>query len=231
VQNFSRFVKIKTLKPDNTVSYKRITIFNEDLAKRKFFQKIRARINSINYLPARHYLNSLCGGNKSGAHGVYYKKNKLLGIKIIRSSENRKNGFKSLNKVASESNPCWRDAVKEFQILRQVSPSKITPLPYAVKPVKIFNMWHPAIFMEHIWGREILNYFKYNHISCEKCVKLENKVEKLAKILENKYGIKHCDYAGHNVIIQSRCNKKGHKKVTKIRIIDFAKIIDIKEWK
>ena len=162
--------------------------------------KLRQRIVSINYLPLRRYRIgiTLYSNVPAGAYSVYFRKGSI-GIKVVHGglSTTRVGGSESITTLRRSR--VWKEAIKEYKILKQVQPSGITPIPFCVKPVRVGNVYFPAIFMEHIRGKSLCE-FKYQAFTQPQRQTIKKLLEKCKKRLL-KYGIINKDIGDSNIIV------------------------------
>lgn len=95
---------------------------------------------------------------KHGAYSYYIKISSKLGIKILN-----RNQYICKTEKALKKSGLWKTAMREFNLLQELSQTGLTPNSYEVvvcKDLKTGNLY-PGILMEHITGRGLsFWYFK-----------------------------------------------------------------------
>lgn len=158
--------------------------------------KIYEIVNKIKSLPFKRFKRlSSCRPEhnaKAGSHGVYYRRGKV-GIKVLRNISYENNGIKGGYKTGEEleKSPIWHRAQAEWNNLVRMSKSGFTPIPYALKPVKVGELYYAAIFMQHIEGRYAPDGY-YNEL---------NKI--VGEMNDTLNGYSH-DHSIHNFIVDEK---------------------------
>lgn len=119
-----------------------------------------------------------------GAHGIYYKLNNTLGVKIIRSKT-----FKTVRE-ANKSRAHGR-AIRESELLTEALESGVVPRCYGVTLVKVRNGYRVGILMQHLGNKRLA---ETEHI--ERGDIYEDIHEKLMEL-----GIDHGDLHEDNIMV------------------------------
>lgn len=180
-------------------------------------QQIKKQVDAVKYLSLTQYCLGIEGDDRvpAGAYSVYFRKG-TVGIKVVHGSFGpvRVGGSKSLSTLRRSKG--WREATKEYNILKQVEMSGVTPIPYAVKAVRIGDKYFSAIFMQHIRGITFDRFFERVMSQSIRRANI-NKLEKCQRRLK-KFGIVNLDAYGSNVIVTAH---KGNR-ILSLKIVDFS---------
>ena len=184
---------------------------NTSLTKRK-------QIGKINYLSIKRYRKGLDFSDArvpSGAYSVYYRFGNL-GIKVLRTDFRYfgLGGYKSVRSLKRSF--MWREALREYNLMKRAENSELTPIPYCVKPVRLGLRYYPAIFMEHIVG---VSFDSFCQGFGRKALREAEKVLKAKEKTLMCYGVDHVlDSGGSNAIVVESIGKR----IIKVKLIDFS---------
>ena len=176
------------------------------------------QIDKTNYLSIKRFRRGLSLSDArvpSGAYSVYYRRGKI-GIKVLRTDFRYfgTGGYKSMRSLKRSF--MWREALKEYNLMKKAEDSGLVPIPYCVKPVRLGKRFYPAIFMEHIQGTRF-DFFCDGFNRKEFCE--AEKVLKAKEMALTRYGVDHVlDSGGGNAIVVESIGRK----IIKVKLIDFS---------
>ena len=155
------------------------------------------------------YQDKTYQGDIRGSCAFYIKQNSRRGIKIWFKS-------KSKDLISLKKSYAWKNAKKEFSILKKLASSGLSPLPFDLVVVQSpdSQYLYPAIIMEHIESKTLSDCFYHWPSQIYKFNEELYDAHSLSDELDNylkDLGIKHNDLHFGNILIA----KKG------IKIIDF----------
>ena len=142
-----------------------------------------------------------------GAFGTYYKISSVRGVKVLACS-----GYGTI--AEAKRSYSWREAKKEYKLLRKAYKTNYSPKPHGLAIVKDGDKYRVGIVMQHISGKE------YDDVDGPTHQKLNKRYQDgVSDFLSNKLrkvGIVHDDLHGSNIIIK----KIGSR--LKPYVIDFS---------
>lgn len=136
------------------------------------------------------------GSDKGGCYGEYYQITKTKGIKIANKS--------FLNEKKLKASKQYKDFVEEFNFLKFLKKTDLTPKPYELLIFKHKNRFYVGIVMQHFDGPSLSDKNHDDDKESKIIARLHSKL--------TKHKINHKDLHANNII----CHKK------KYRAIDFS---------
>ncbi len=171
--------------------------------------------------------------DKWGVFSAYFQIRKKLGVKVILHwCLSYYHEYKTKEKLFSSR--LWKNAVKEFEYQKLAFDKlKCVPRVYNVRPIfldkvlvynwwdqiyEMVNGWFPAIWMEHIEGMRLDEFFPVPKNE-EQQKKRDIIIEGMKRILRKEVGLRMIDLHQENIIVKTN---KAEDKITDIKVIDFS---------
>lgn len=170
-----------------------------------------------------------------GVYGSYFQISKRRGLKVITSDKVEENPV-HLSLEALKKSRIWKNAQSEFDFLKKVESTKLSPKAYKLLIAKdpISDNYYPAILMDHIEG-EVFNLTEKSAFKVGSEVlhidiwahkrKAHQTNHRMPRVIQEKVlaklhscGVHHPDLHDDNVIVQG----------SNIRVIDFGLARNIK---